>query len=201
MDNRQGTCGNMSMVYVALAWRLGWPVSLACAGAHFVCRYDDGEVIHNIEATNNTGTVFHSPPDHYYLSEYNLPEKAVRCGSDLCAVTPREMLGLFFGLRARHLSNVNCLREAEPDYLLARYLFPQNRHLHTSQHENAVQYAIQLFEPYEHGHPIELASWLQQVVAIAPWNRHLHQTQPETFHAEALHANFSSTSINAFHKG
>jgi hypothetical protein len=98
LETRRGTCGNMALVHVALGWRLGWPVSLACVGSHFICRYDDGEVVHNIEATNNTGGGFTSPPDEYYLKQYQLPAKAVRCGSDLRAVTPRELLGLFVGL-------------------------------------------------------------------------------------------------------
>jgi hypothetical protein len=86
------------------------------------------------------------------------------CGSDLRAVTPHEMLGLFFGLRARHLENINRFEEAEPDYLLARYLFPQNRHLAIAQHQVSVQLYQHLFEPPEKGHPIELADWLRQVV-------------------------------------
>lgn len=51
LDNRRGTCGNMSMVYVALAWRMGWPLRLACVASHYICCYDDGEVVYNIEAT------------------------------------------------------------------------------------------------------------------------------------------------------
>src|SRR5262249_18466309 len=52
MDTRRGTCANMPTLHVALGWRLGWPVSLACAGWHLLCRYDDGRRTHNIEATN-----------------------------------------------------------------------------------------------------------------------------------------------------
>ena len=51
MDTRRGTCGNMAALHVAVAWRLGWPVSLACVRSHLICRYDDGHVTHNIEAT------------------------------------------------------------------------------------------------------------------------------------------------------
>ena len=164
LDSRRGTCGNMAMVHVALGWRMGWPVSLACVGSHFICRYDDGEVVHNIEATNNTGGGFTSPPDEYYIKQYHLPAKAARCGSDLRAVTPREMLGLFFGLRARHFENTGRFAEAETDYLLARHLFPQNRYLAIAQHQVSVQNYQDLFEPTEKGHPVELAEWLRQVV-------------------------------------
>ena len=54
MDTRRGTCGNMAALYVAIGWRLGWPVSLACAKSHYLCRYDDGKVQHNIEATQGS---------------------------------------------------------------------------------------------------------------------------------------------------
>jgi hypothetical protein len=66
MDTRQGTCGNMAALHVALAWRLGWPLHLACAGPHMFCRYDDGQVVHNIECTNNGQRGFQSHPDSWY---------------------------------------------------------------------------------------------------------------------------------------
>jgi hypothetical protein len=97
LSTRRGTCSNMAQVYVVLGWRLGWPVSLACAGSHFLCRYDDGSVTYNIEASNADDGTFESPTDDEYRKVFNLPEKAVRCGSDLRAVTPREKLGLFIG--------------------------------------------------------------------------------------------------------
>ena len=83
MDSRTGTCGNMSALHVAIGWRLNWPVSLATVGTHFICRYDDGKVTHNIEATKTGGGGFHSHPDDYYLKEHRLTARAVRCGSDL----------------------------------------------------------------------------------------------------------------------
>ena len=186
LDSRRGTCGNMAMVHVALGWRMGWPVSLASVGSHFICRYDDGAVIHNLEATNNTGGGFSSPPDEYYVKEYRLPEKAIRCGSDLRAVTPREMLGLFLGLRARHLENIHRMKEAEPDYLLARYLFPQSRHLAIAQHQTSVQCHMDLFEPHEKGHPVELAEWLQHVVEVAGWKPQDSQTYKGAWNAKAI---------------
>jgi hypothetical protein len=191
MDTRRGTCGNMASLHVAIGWRLGWTVSLACVGSHFICRYDDGEVTHNIEATKNGGGGFHSHPDEYYLQEHRLPRKAVTCGSDLRAVSPREMLGLFFGLRARHFDNINRLEEAERDYLVARYLFPRNRQLYVAQNQASVQCSMELFEPGEKGHPTELACWLQDVVRLGPWNRdRFPQTIPERTHENSIEAFF-----------
>jgi hypothetical protein len=126
MDSRRGTCGNMAALHMALGWRLGWPVSLACAGWHVLCRYDDGRVTHNIEATNNGHGGFHSHPDAYYKQRYGLDEVAVREGSDLAWLGPRALLGLFVGLRARHHGDCGRLVEAARDYRLARALFPQS---------------------------------------------------------------------------
>ncbi len=127
MDTRRGTCGNMAALHVALGWRLGLPVSLACAGWHVLCRYDDGTVTHNIEATNNGRGGFHSHPDAYYQTVYDIPEEAVRSGSDLRAASPRELLGLFFSFRARHRHDVGLTAAATRDDLRASALFPNNR--------------------------------------------------------------------------
>jgi hypothetical protein len=171
MDTKRGTCANMAALHVALGWRLRWPVSLACVGAHLICRYDDGKVTHNIEATKTGGHGFHSHPDDYYLRTHRLPEKAIACRSDLRALTPQEMLGVFFGLRGRHFVDTNRDELAEPDYLTARALFPRNRQLHYAQVMSSVQFGMRLFEPEERGHPIELACWLEEVVAREPWKR------------------------------
>ena len=96
MDTRRGTCGNMALLWVVLGQRLGWPLSLACVGPHFICRYDDGQKVFNIEATRPGGDWI-SPPDRYYLNECEdkIPQRAVDCGSDLRALSRREMLGVF----------------------------------------------------------------------------------------------------------
>jgi hypothetical protein len=75
-------------------------VSLACVGPHYICRYDDGATVHNIEATETGRGGFSSQTDEYILAKHKLPALAQACGSDLRSVTPREMLGLFLGLRA-----------------------------------------------------------------------------------------------------
>jgi hypothetical protein len=87
------------------------------------------------------------------------------------------MLGLFLEFRARHLENTNRMSDAEPDYLLARYLFPTNRYLYIAQNQVSVQCSMNLFEPHEKGHPVELAHWLQDVVRKAPWIWNAQQKQ------------------------
>lgn len=166
MDTRQGTCGNMAALHSALAWRLGWPLRLACANAHIFCRYDDGQVTHNIECTNNGRGGFQSHPNQYYQDEYNIPDIAIECGSDLRALCPRETLGLFFGLRGRHWEDIGRLREAEVDYLWARTLFPSNRRLYMAQVGVSVQLSEWRFDWGERGHFTGMADWLQRGTAI-----------------------------------
>jgi hypothetical protein len=160
MDTRQGTCANMAALHVALGWRLGWPVSLACVRSHYICRYDDGQVTHNIEATQAGYGGFKSDPDDYLIERYELPTEAISSGSDLRAVTPREMVGIFVGLRGRHMRDTGRTDDAERDYLLARHLFPANRKLYLEATEAAVLRSERLFEPGELGSPQSLAEWL-----------------------------------------
>jgi hypothetical protein len=161
MDTRQGTCGNLAALHVAIAWRLGWPLHLACAGPHIFCRYDDGEVVHNIEATNNSQRGFQSHPDEHYRESRGVPDVAIECGSDLHPLSPRQMLGLFIGLRGRHREDLGLLTEAEADYLLARTLFPENRRLYMAQVGVSVQLSDRRFYVGETGHYTGLARWLR----------------------------------------
>jgi len=171
MDDRRGTCANMSLLNMVIGRRLGLEVHLACLNSHFLCRYENGVVVHNIETTSAGRGGFSSSTDEELLAEYKLPTKAQECGSDLCPLTPHQMLGQFIGLRARHLDDTQRYAEADRDYLLARYLFPNNRYLYISQNQVSVQQSIELFEPNEKGHPIEVSEWLQLLVELAPWKR------------------------------
>ena len=151
----------MAALHVALAWRLGWPLHLACAGPHIFCRYDEGDVIHNIECTNNSQGGFQSHPDEHYQESRGVPDVAIECGSDLRALTPRQMLGLFVGLRGRHREDTGLMAEAEADYLLARTLFPENRRLYMAQIGVSVQLSDRRFHVGEAGHHTGLARWLR----------------------------------------
>jgi len=97
LDTREGTCANMATLHVAIGWRMGWPTSLACVGSHYILRFDDGETTYNIEATQAGRGGFKSDPDDYLIKEKRIPPIAISCGSDLRALRPREMLGIFIG--------------------------------------------------------------------------------------------------------
>jgi hypothetical protein len=132
-------------------------VSLAYAGSHFLLRYDDGRVTYNIEATQAGFGGFKSSPDEYYVREFRLPPVALACGSDLRAMTPRETVGAFIGLRGRHMRDTGRFHEAEEDHLLARWLFPNSRRLYVDSMALTVPRGAKLFEPGEIGSPENLA--------------------------------------------
>ncbi len=128
IDTRQGTCGNMPVLYLAIAWRLGWPVNLIIAGSHALCRFADGAVYYNIECTNFANG-FRSPPDEFLQETYGISDEAIRIGSDLCPLTPRQMLGWFVGLRGRFHMDSGRTNQAAADYSLALSLFPESQRL------------------------------------------------------------------------
>jgi hypothetical protein len=130
---------------------------LACVQSHFICRYDDGKVTHNIEATQAGFGCFKSDPDDFLIERYWLTPKAISTGSDLRAVNPREMLGIFVGLRGRHMKDIGNLEEADKDYSLARHLFPTSRRLYFDAMDVAMRRGELLFDPYEGGGPLALA--------------------------------------------
>ena len=169
LDTREGTCGNMAALQLAFGWRLGWPVSLACVNSHFILRFDDGRTIYNIEATQSGYGGFKSDPDEYLIATKKLPAIAITSGSDLRALRPHEVLGSFIGLRARHLQDVGKHEhdvtkfvESEPDWLLARHLFPTNRALYASQMAVSMIRGDRLFAAGEPGHPENAAGRLNE---------------------------------------
>jgi hypothetical protein len=185
LDTLQGTCGNMAALHVAIGWRMGWAVSMACINSHYIVRYDDGEVIHNVEATFTGGGGFSSKFDHNYIKERGLSQRALTCGSDLRALTPHERLGVFVGLRARHYRDLsietcdrNQLRFAEREYLLARYLFPAHR-LHNRElvFATAVMGA-ERFESIELGHPDSYLQLLNELEEFADGRDPIHEPMP-----------------------
>ncbi|MBN2133163.1 MAG: tetratricopeptide repeat protein [Sedimentisphaerales bacterium] len=91
MDNRQGYCLSLSILYLALAERLGLELYGVVVPGHFFVRYDSGNVRFNIETTSNGA----SPPDDHYMVKFNVPDN----GHDVIYMknlTKRQTLGCFF---------------------------------------------------------------------------------------------------------
>jgi hypothetical protein len=156
IDTKQGTCGNMAVLHVAISRRLGWPVSLACAKSHLFSRFDDGQVTHNIEATSTHPGTFASDSDQDYVERFQLAKKAIDCGSDLRKLSAREMLGVFVSLRARHYRDIGEVDLADRDYALSRVLFPNYRNAYIDAMVPMLMRGKSLFDDAELGHPKSL---------------------------------------------
>lgn len=159
IDTLRGTCANMPVLHVVIGRRLGWPVSLASVGPHYVCRYDDGKVHYNIEATY-TGLGFVCDSDEDYMKKDRLPRRAITSGSDFRSLSGREMLGVFVALRARYYWDTKQYDAADRDYVLARVLYPNHRYAYRESIRAFLWRGEQLFEPSETGHPAHLAGYL-----------------------------------------
>jgi hypothetical protein len=168
IDTKQGTCANMAALHVAMARRMGWPVSLACVKSHFISRFDDGTVTHNIEATSNHPGSFASGSDEDYIKKLGLPRKAIECGSDLRKLTAREMIGVFLSLRGRHYTDTGLPTESDSSYALARVIFPLHRRAYIGAMAPMLARGATLFNRGEVGHPDSLFQEVRPYLSLGP---------------------------------
>jgi len=91
MDGHQGYCLSLSVLYLALAERLGLPVYGVVVPGHFFVRYESGRIRFNIETTAGGAT----PPDSHYLQKFNVPNDGQHT-LYMKNLTKRQSLGCFF---------------------------------------------------------------------------------------------------------
>jgi len=162
IDSKRGTCGTMPTLHVAIGRRLGWSVGLACANSHYICRYEDGKNIYNIETTDTGHGGFAAGSDLDYIKSAGISDKAITVGSDLRKLTAREMLGVFVQARARFYADTGKVKLAARDYALAHTLFPNSRQVYIGLVGNLLPVGEKLFNSDEHGHPSSLLEYLGQ---------------------------------------
>ncbi|MHC4444554.1 MAG: transglutaminase family protein [Planctomycetota bacterium] len=128
IDSSRGTCVSLPVLYMALGWRLGYPIKAVTVPKHIFCRWEDpktGERF-NIEAAGAGGLADH--PDEYYKTwPTPLHDKDIESGSALKTLTMREFLGLKIATRGDYFWKKNMKAEAITSYALAHQLFPTNR--------------------------------------------------------------------------
>jgi hypothetical protein len=127
LDTLRGTCGSMAELHLALGWRLGWPVSLTLVKWHCMLRFDNGQVVWNLEATDTGRGGFSCRDDAYHIEKWGIDPAHIRGGADLVTLTPRQVLGVFIGSRARHYFDTRRVTEARRELALALRLYPQSR--------------------------------------------------------------------------
>lgn len=160
IDTKRGTCVTMPTLHVAIGRRMGWPVGLACADSHYVCRYDDGKCVYNIETTDTGRGGFATGSDQDYIEKEGVSRKAIAVGSDLRKLTAREMLGVFVQARGRHYADTGKMDLAARDYALASTLFPRSRKIYLGLVDTLIPVGEKLFTRDELGHPMSLAAYL-----------------------------------------
>lgn len=171
MDTRQGTCGNISALFFSMAWKLGLSnIAMACQRCHHYCRYVDGDLIRNIHADAMGPRGVPVVTDKEMIEVERVSPMAIRSGSDMRSLTPQQTLGIFLGLRGRHFVDTGRVIDAEPDFLLARFLFPNHRRMYKFQVGNSLDYSLNLYEPGEEGHPLALMTILNSTLPNIAWS-------------------------------
>lgn len=94
LANRRGHCVGLSLLYLALAEKLGLPVFMKHVPSHAYLCYDDGSTVFNIDPTLE-GAAY---PDIYYASHFACPERHPVINK----LNKREALGLFLNNLAHH---------------------------------------------------------------------------------------------------
>src|SRR5260370_26854591 len=90
LDTKQGTCQDMSVLYIAVAQRAGLHVYAVEAPQHvFVRIVTADQKLHDIDTATNT----HSNDD-IYIQQFQLPAKGLESGAYLRTLNYRELLGL-----------------------------------------------------------------------------------------------------------
>lgn len=90
LDTKQGVCYSMSLLYMAVAQRLGYPVYPVAAPDHIFVRYVAPTFTkQNIEATSG-GKYF---TDVSYIEDFSVSQRGLKSGSYLRTLTYREFLG------------------------------------------------------------------------------------------------------------
>ncbi len=91
LDRRQGYCLSLSVLYLAVAERVGVSLHGVVVPGHFFVRYDNGRTRCNIETTSGGA----NPPDDYYRTKFNVPENS-RDTIYMKNLNKRQSLGCFF---------------------------------------------------------------------------------------------------------
>ena len=91
MDRRQGYCLSLSVLYLALAERIGLDLHGVVVPGHFFVRYDQGRTRINIETTSRGA----NPPDTHYIERFNVPRNGIHTVY-MKNLSKRQTLGCFF---------------------------------------------------------------------------------------------------------
>lgn len=90
LERKRGYCLSLSVLYLAIAERIGLPAYGVVVPGHFFVRYDDGKKQYNIETTSGGAIA----TDKHYIEKF--PPPSSRDSLYLKNLTPKQTLGCFF---------------------------------------------------------------------------------------------------------
>lgn len=135
LTRKQGDCGSLSCLYLAVADRLKLPLRALQVPQHVFVRYEaDGKII-NIETTHE-GRPF---SNEQVIEHLNIPVDSVRTGAYLRPLTKREFLGVLLNNRGRVHYGEKRFAEALRDFDKAIEIHPQSAETY---HNRGVVYKV-----------------------------------------------------------
>lgn len=129
-DRNGGTCMSMPVAYTAIARRLGYPVKLVEAKAHWFCRWEGKAPDGKEERFNfdGAGSGFGVHDDSYYKTwPRPISDDEVARGEYLKSLSPGEELAAFLSARGHCLLDNGHVRDAQAIYAQAHRLHPASR--------------------------------------------------------------------------
>ena len=123
-DRRMGTCSSMPVLYVALARRLGYPVSLVTTKGHLFARWEGQGERFNVECT---GRGMNRYDDAHYRQWPFVSDQEIQENAYVKSLTPAGEAAVFLSLRAECLREAGRLEEARQCYAGAAKLAPEVR--------------------------------------------------------------------------
>ncbi len=120
LTSRQGNCLNCTMLYLAVAERLGLKLYAVTVPGHIFMRYDDGKHSFNVEPTLGGKSV----ADLRYKLMSDIPKHSLERGVYLRSLSPREFLAEVLAARGGLLARCGKLKQAGRDLDLALSVLP-----------------------------------------------------------------------------
>lgn len=100
ISTKRGSCVTMSMLYLAVACRLGWPIVPVRSAKHVFCRYLDPQLEeNNIEPTCGGGFL----ADSQYIVQAGIPQEALTNGVYMRNLTKKQYIGTLLSNHALQL--------------------------------------------------------------------------------------------------
>ncbi len=126
LDTRRGYCLSLSVLYLAIAERIGLQLHGVVVPGHFFVRYDDGRKRFNIETTS----MGRSASDSHYITKFKAPKRPDSLY--MTNLTKRQTLGCFFNNLGNSYNTVGDIDNAQLELERAVRVNPALAEAHTN---------------------------------------------------------------------